>query len=53
MTIAPHLVAQLADPLDDRFVHPVQAVEVFGPGGEVVDPAGADDDAEQVGVPVS
>ena len=44
----PHLVAQLAHPLDDRFVHPVQAVEVFGASGEVVEAAGADDDAEHV-----
>ena len=44
----PHLVAQVADAADHGLVHAVQAVEIFGPGGEVVDPAGADDDAEHV-----
>src|ERR1700733_9921706 len=44
----PHLVAQFAHAPDHGLVHAVQAVEVFGPGGEVVDAAGADDDAEYV-----
>ena len=48
-----HLVAQVAHAADHGLVHPVQAVEVFGAGGEVVDAAGADDDAEQSGLPVS
>ena len=32
-------VAQVADPADHRFVLAADAVEVFGPGGEVFDPA--------------
>ena len=47
-TVRSHLVAQLAHAADHRLVHPVQPVEVFGAGREVVDAAGADDDGDHV-----
>ena len=43
------LIAQVAHPADDRFVHAADAVEVFGAIDQVVVAVGADDDAEHVG----
>ena len=39
-------VAKIAHPADHRLVHPVQAVEVFGPDRQVGDAVGLDDHAE-------
>ncbi|HXR30373.1 MAG TPA: hypothetical protein VN752_04480 [Solirubrobacterales bacterium] len=43
------LIAQVANPGDDGFVHPTNVVDVFGAIDQIVVAIGADDDAEHVG----